>query len=409
MNKVPQAVRPHIVILGRCNVGKSTLINALCEQSVALVSAQPGTTTDPVAKSMELLPYGPVVLVDTAGLDDDTPLGKERVKLSERALRKADLALLVVETHALHPLEQDILARLRKRRIHSLVVINCHGEPSGEAGEHSESHAIEVNALTGQGVRELRERIAAVLQSTYEELPLVRDLLTGKGPVVLVTPIDKAAPKGRLILPQVQVLRDILDGGGVAVVCRETELAAALSKLNSPPELVVTDSQVFPEVARLLPKDASLTSFSILMARNKGDLPALVQGAEAIAELRPLDRVLIVEGCTHHSQEDDIGRVKIPRLLEGRAGGELRFTWAKGPNFTADIHDYRLIVHCGACMLNRREMLARLEQAAQVGVPVVNYGVLLAHFSGILERSLAPVLPSLSDTVFPPAAITYNR
>ncbi|MBT9177233.1 MAG: tRNA modification GTPase MnmE [Firmicutes bacterium] len=408
MNKTPQAVRPHIVILGRCNVGKSTLINALCEQSVALVSSQPGTTTDPVSKSIEILPYGPVVLVDTAGLDDDTPLGRERVKLTERALRKADLSLLVVETHALHPLEQEILTRLAKRHVHCLVVVNCHDEPSQAAAEVSGSPVVEVNALTGQGVRALREHIAAMLNSTYEELPLVRDLLTGKGVSVLVTPIDKAAPRGRLILPQVQILRDILDGGGIALVCRETELATALTQLSAPPELVITDSQVFQAVSNVLPSDVPLTSFSILMARYKGDLQALVRGVGALADLRPLDRVLIVEGCTHHSQEDDISRVKIPRLLEGRVGGELRFTWAMGPNFTADIRDYRLIVHCGACMLNRREMVSRLEQAAQAGVPIVNYGVLLAHFSGVLERSLAPALLSLSDTVFPPAAIAYN-
>ncbi len=392
MNKAPQAVRPHVVILGRCNVGKSTLINALCEQNVALVSAQPGTTTDPVSKSMELLPYGPVVLVDTAGLDDDTPLGKERVKLTERALRKADLALLVVEVHAQHPLGQELLARLTKRGVPSLVVINCHGEINGAAREDSGYPTIEVNALTGQGVRELREHIAAALKSGYEELPLVRDILTGKGPVVLVTPIDKAAPKGRLILPQVQVLRDILDGGGVAIVCRETELATVLTQLSTPPELVITDSQVFPQVACILPPNSALTSFSLLMARYKGDLQALVRGAEAIVDLRPLDPVLIVEGCTHHSQEDDIGRVKVPRLLEGRTGGKLRFTWASGPNFTATISDYKLIVHCGACMINRREMMARLEQAQAAGVPIVNYGVLLAHFAGILERSLAPLL-----------------
>lgn len=409
MNKAPQAVRPHVVLVGRCNVGKSTLINALCEQSVALVSAQPGTTTDPVSKSMELLPYGPVVLVDTAGLDDETALGRERVKLTERALRKADLVLLVVETHALYPLEQEMLARLNKRGTHVLVVVNCHTEPSSETLIGSTAPVMAVNALSGQGVRALRERIAAALKSAVAEVPLVRDLLTGQGAVVLVTPIDKAAPQGRLILPQVQVLRDILDGGQIALVCRETELAAALARLSEPPELVITDSQVFSLVAQILPGDIPLTSFSLLMARYKGDLPVLVQGVRAIDGLQPQDRVLIVEGCTHHSQEDDIGRVKIPRLLERKAGGELRFTWAMGPNFTADIAAYRLVVHCGACMLNRREMLSRLEVAREAGVPIVNYGVLLAHFSGILQRSLAPLMSKKpSDTFFSPTSHTYN-
>ncbi|MBS3950489.1 MAG: [FeFe] hydrogenase H-cluster maturation GTPase HydF [Peptococcaceae bacterium] len=387
MNSTPRAIRPHIVILGRCNVGKSTLINALCEQSVALVSEQPGTTTDPVFKSMELLPFGPVVVVDTAGLDDQSALGQERVKLTERALRKADIALLVVDRPDPTPLEQALIARLEKGRLQTLIVIN----DRGEAPRATPEGMCVVNALTGHGVRDLKERLASLLTAFYEEQPLVRDLLTGTAPVILVTPIDKAAPKGRLILPQVQVLRDIIDGGFTALVCRETELTHGLTQLAVKPQMVITDSQVFKTVASIIPEDIPLTSFSILMARHKGDLAEFVQGIEAIPRLKPHDDVLIVEACTHHSQEDDIGRVKIPRLLENKVGGRLTFTWCSGPNFLANLSQFKLVIHCGACMFNRKEMLARLDDVRKAGIPMVNYGMLLAYMHGILERSLKPV------------------
>jgi len=388
MNSTPRAIRPHIVILGRCNVGKSTLINALCEQQVALVSEHPGTTTDPVYKSMELLPLGPVVLVDTAGLDDESLLGTERVRLTERALRKADLALMVIENTALLPVEQDLVNRLNAKKLPYLVVFNSREENIAP----SASLVVAVNARTGFGVRDLREKMATLIQSSFTEQPLVRDLLHGHAPVVLVTPIDKAAPKGRLILPQVQVLRDILDGGHTAVVCRESELSQVFTALSTPPQLVVTDSQVFGTVVAIVPPEIPLTSFSILMARHKGDLDEFLAGIAAIPKLQPGDHVLIVEACTHHSQEDDIGRVKIPRLLEQRVGGRLLFSWSAGPNFTATLDQVKLIVHCGACMFNKKEMSARLEDAREAGVPMVNYGMLLAYFNGILERSLAPVL-----------------
>lgn len=388
MNNAPRAIRPHIVILGRCNVGKSTLLNALCEQSAALVSEQPGTTTDPVYKSMELLPYGPVVLVDTAGLDDASVLGQERIRLTERSLRKADMALLVVLDKNLLPIEQEAVERLKKSRTPHVVVVNAHAE---ELPEVPEAMAV-VNAKSGVGVRALRERVATRLTSELPDDPLVRDLLSGPSPVVLVTPIDKAAPKGRLILPQVQVLRDIIDGGFTALVCRETELSNALLQLAVRPQMVITDSQVFGAVAKIVPGDVPLTSFSILMARYKGNLGEFIEGLETVEALKPGDNILIAEACTHHSQEDDIGRVKIPRLLESRVGGKLNFTWASGPNFTADVGKYRLVIHCGACMFNRKEMLARLDDARLANVPIVNYGMLLAHLFGILDRSLRPVI-----------------
>ncbi|MDP3488103.1 MAG: [FeFe] hydrogenase H-cluster maturation GTPase HydF, partial [Bacillota bacterium] len=364
MNTTPRAVRSHIVILGRCNVGKSTLINALCEQSVALVSAQPGTTTDPVFKSMELLPFGPVVLVDTAGLDDEGVLGQERVKLTERALRKADLVLLVIDGPELTTMEQELRTRLEKRKLQSILVINDRGKTLQAAPDGMSV----VNALTGQGVRALKERAASLLTPIFDEQPLVRDLLSGTAPVILVTPIDMAAPKGRLILPQVQVLRDIIDGGFTALVCRETELAEALAQLAVKPQMVITDSQVFKIVAGVLTEDVPLTSFSILMARYKGDLGEFIHGIAAIPHLRTEDHVLIVEGCTHHSQEDDIGRVKIPRLLEGRVGGRLNFTWCSGPNFITDLSKFKMVVNCGACMFNRKVMLARIADVRNANV-----------------------------------------
>jgi len=385
MNKAPRSVRPHIVLLGRCNVGKSTLINALCGQEVALVSPVLGTTTDPVYKSMELLPFGPVVLVDTAGQDDASFLGVERQRLTSRALRKAELALLVVNELPLLPSEEELLADLALRKIPSLVVINTHDQslPSIHAG------AIPVNALIGEGIPALKDALAEKLSQVVMEPPLLYDILRGDGVVLLVVPIDKAAPKGRLILPQVQVLRDILDGGHRAIVCRETELGLTLRSLSEPPQLVVTDSQVFGLVAKTLPPDMPLTSFSIIMARHKGNLPQLAGATEALAKLKPQDKVLIAEACTHHSQEDDIGRVKIPALLRERVGGDLCITWQNGQTFPEEL-DYKLIIHCGACMITRQEMHGRLALAAELGIPIINYGVLLAYYNGILERSLRP-------------------
>lgn len=384
MNDTPRGVRPHIVLLGKCNVGKSTLINALCGQDIALVSSQAGTTTDPVYKSMELLPFGPVVFVDTAGFDDLSPLGRERVKLTERVLRKADLVLLVVDSPELLEIEQETLATLTRQNCPTLLVVNTFEETLPAVPEG----LCAVNARTGLGIRPLREQMAQLLKNAYDERPLVQDLLINDAPVILVTPIDNAAPKGRLILPQVQMIRDILDAGCTTLVCREFELETALQQLTQKPQMVITDSQVFKLVAAIVPDDIPLTSFSILMARYKGDLPQLLEGVKALDELQPGDKVLVAEACTHHSQEDDIGRVKIPHLLQARIGGKLHFTWSAGQDFPQDITSYKVVIHCGACMLNRKEMLTRLRDAEVAGVAIVNYGLLLAHLNGILERSV---------------------
>lgn len=387
MNTAPRSVRPHIVILGKCNAGKSTLINALCNQNVAIVSEQRGTTTDPVYKSMELLPYGPVVMVDTAGLDDLSELGRERIKRTWRAIRRADLVIVLLTAEEPDDVERETLEKLKQRRVAVITVRNVQENCLPNNSRH-----LCVNALTGTGVHELREHIAKLLTRQAAERPLVRDLLDPvEGPVILVTPIDKAAPKGRLILPQVQTLRDVIDGGITAVVCRETELAQTFKELSRPPQLVITDSQVFGFVAEVVPRSVPLTSFSILMARYKGDIDLLYNGAQAIKKLKPGDRVLIAEACTHHRQEDDIGTVKIPRLLQNYVGGELQFEWVSGQSFKEDLTPYKLIVHCGGCMINRQEMLSRLKDVMAAGVPIVNYGVLLAFMNGILERSMEPI------------------
>ncbi len=390
MNRTPQGVRPHILILGKVNVGKSTLINALTNQTIALVSEEPGTTTDPVRKSMELLPYGPVVMIDTAGLDDPSALGRARGELTQKAINKADLAVLVTETSTLDAQECALLDALQSRGLPAVVVQNVrNGRP------YAESSFIQVNALSGENVEALKETLVERLRSDYSEPPLVSDRLQDHRPVLLVTPIDSAAPKGRLILPQVQTLRDIIDAGIPGVVCRETELLDTLAHLKKAPQLVITDSQVFDYVADVLPASVPLTSFSILMARYKGDLAILVEGARAVERLQPGDRVLIAEACTHHRQADDIGTVKIPRWLTARVGGPLEIDFTAGTSFPDDdtIASYDLVVHCGACMTNRRDMLSRIADARAASVPIVNYGVLLAYLNGILARALAPLGP----------------
>ncbi len=386
MNKTPHALRPHIIILGKVNVGKSTLINALTNQTIALVSKEPGTTTDPVQKGMELLPYGPVVMIDTAGLDDPSVLGQARGEVTERALRRADLAILLITNSALDPIEAKMHSELRNRDIPTVIVQNV---KNGDGVPNAPY--LQVDALKGTHIDRLKDQLAERLDTDSLEPPLVADLLMDQRPVILVTPIDSGAPKGRLILPQVQTLRDIIDAGKTAVICRETELEQTLKSLVHAPQLVITDSQVFEQVAQTLPETIPLTSFSILMARYKGEIETLRRGAAAVEHLQPGDHVLIAEACTHHRQKDDIGTVKIPRWLEARVGGPLNFSWTSGRHFPDDVGNYDLIVHCGACMTNRRDMLSRIEEAERGGVSIVNYGVLIAHLNGILERSLSPL------------------
>ncbi len=390
MNRAPRAVRPHIGILGRVNVGKSTLMNALTGQAAALVSEEPGTTTDPVFRSMEMLPFGPVVIVDTGGLEDPTELGRARSAATGRVLRRLDLGLVVVEEEELHPVEEEIIGRLEEMEVPWILVHNYRGD-----NPNPEDDRVAVDALRGEGVEYLKEKVAHYLDVSFIEPPLVGDLLSGDAPVLLVAPIDGAAPKGRLILPQVQTMRDILDAGYAATICRETELEETLGSMGQLPQLVITDSQVFGLVAGIIPESVPLTSFSILMARYKGDLGELVSGIEAVRNLEEGDKVLIVEGCTHHRQDDDIGTVKIPRILRQMVGGELEFTWRAGQADPGELHGFDLIIHCGGCMLGRRDMVSRVGIAREAGVPMVNYGVFLAHASGILDRSLEPLLSAI--------------
>lgn len=394
MNTTPQGERIRIVLAGRCNAGKSSLINALAGQPVAIVSEERGTTTDPVRKAMELLPVGPVLLCDTAGLDDASALGAARLEKTRAELRQADLVLAVVDGRGVGEEEEALLAECQALGVPAITVRNkCDLPSSSPAGEvvQASPSVLQVSALTGAGIPELKAAMVAALGESAQERRLVGDLVAPGSTVVLVVPIDKAAPKGRLILPQQQAIRDLLEAGAIPVVARDSELAQALASLKSPPALVVTDSQAFAKVAATVPREIPLTSFSILFARYKGDLAALVDGARAIAALKDGDRVLVAEGCTHHRQDDDIGTVKIPRLLQARTGRRLAFSHCSGVGYPPDLSDFALVVHCGACMLNRREMLSRIGEARAAGVPIVNYGVLLAALNGILDRALEPI------------------
>ena len=397
LNTTPQGERVHIALFGRRNVGKSSLINALTGQEVSIVSDVKGTTTDPVHKAMELLPLGPIMIIDTPGLDDVGALGALRVKRTRDVLNQTDVALLVTEAEfGLGACELEILALIRAKGIPLLVVFNkADLAPPSEAALKQASDVAQapvhgVSSVTGEGVEELKLALAKVVPEEADKFQVVGDLLRPSDWVVLVTPIDKAAPKGRLILPQQQVIRDILEADAIAVVTKEFELRESLANLAKKPRLVITDSQVFAKVSADTPRDVPLTSFSILFARYKGDLPTLVRGAKAVETLKDGDRVLVAEGCTHHRQSDDIGTVKIPRWLRQHTGKPLVFEHTSGMKYPKDLSQYALIIHCGACMLNRREMHYRIQQAKAAGVPIVNYGVLIAAMQGILARCLEP-------------------
>lgn len=393
INDTPRASRPHIAIFGRRNAGKSSLINAITGQEIALVSEQAGTTTDPVYKSMEILPLGPCVLIDTAGIDDEGTLGQLRVKKTREVLGKSDLAILIIDpVLGISNFEKDLLQTFDQQGVSVLGILNKIDLFTGKIKELEKELGLNlhpVSTLTGEGIEELKGLIARHTPSNYANESIVGDLLSPGDICILVTPIDSAAPKGRLILPQVQTIRDILDHNGQALVVRETELPAALASLKQPPRLVITDSQAFKEVSALIDSSIPLTSFSILFARYKADLKSMIEGIKAVENLKPGDKVLIAEACTHHRQEDDIGTIKIPRLLEKQAGGELDINWYSGSSYPEDLESYKLIVHCGACMLNRKQMLSRVRKTQEKNVPIVNYGVLLAYMSGILERTTA--------------------
>lgn len=397
MNQTPSSERIHIGIFGKRNAGKSSLINAITKQETAIVSEVRGTTTDPVYKAMELQPLGPVVLIDTPGLDDEGELGRLRVQKALSALRKTDAVIFVADKReGLTEEDRAFLQEIQKRRLPCLIVYNkndiCEKEESLSEASRDQETALSVSARTGEGIEELKKRLIELLSAGREEKRLVGDILNKGDLVVLVVPIDKAAPKGRLILPQQQAIRDILESGAAAVVTRDTELRETLSSLGKKPALVITDSQVFGKAAAETPEDVLLTSFSILFARYKGNLWQAAEGAQALELLEDGDKILISEGCTHHRQCEDIGTVKLPRWIREYTGKEPEFCFTSGTDFPEDLSGFRMVVHCGGCMLNEKEMQYRFRKAAEQGTAITNYGILIAHMKGILKRSLEPFL-----------------
>jgi [FeFe] hydrogenase H-cluster maturation GTPase HydF len=399
MQDTPKSNRLHIAIFGKRNAGKSSIINALTNQEIALVSDVAGTTTDPVYKAMEILPIGPVVMIDTAGIDDEGTLGKMRVQKTYEVLNKTELAILVITAkEGITDFDREIIDRIQQKKIPIIGVINkMDREPVEEdrIAEWKNSYHIpfiKVSAAKREGIETLKQAIIENANIEQYEKVIVGDLIEPHDWIVLVTPIDKAAPKGRIILPQQQTIRDILDHGAMAIVTRETELKQTLHQLGTKPKMVITDSQVFAKVNKDVPREVLLTSFSILFARYKGDLEALVLGAKKIKQLKPGDHILICEGCSHHKQEGDIGRDKIPKWMEEIVGGKLYFEWTAGGSYPEPykMKQFDLIMHCGGCMLNPKEMEFRIQQAVENGIPIINYGVFIAFATGILDRVLEP-------------------
>lgn len=389
LNAQPSGERVHIGFFGLRNAGKSSVVNRVTGQTLSIVSDVKGTTTDPVQKTMELLPIGPVVIIDTPGIDDEGTLGEERVRRALRVLEKTDIAVLVTDsTRGLQPAEQELLELFRKREIPFIIAHNKTDLTSAPAAVPE--NEIYVSAAADSNIRELKELIARAVKPTEPKKRLVADLLAPNDTVVLVVPIDSAAPKGRLILPQQQTIRDILEAGAISLVTRETELTRTLESLREPPQLVITDSQAFGIVDKLVPKNVQLTSFSILFARYKGNLRQAILGAAQLNSLQDGDTVLISEGCTHHRQCGDIGTEKLPNWIRRFTGKDVQFSFTAGNEFPEDVSKYALVVHCGGCMLNEREMQYRLRHSAERNVPMTNYGIAIAHMHGILDRALAP-------------------
>ena len=397
LNDTPRSERVHIALFGMRNAGKSSIINALTNQEIAIVSEMKGTTTDPVYKAMEILPIGPCVIIDTAGLDDVGELGELRKKKTLEVLNKTNIALVVIDTSiGLTDYDKSIIDQVKSKKIPVIAVLNksdialVNEELISKIKQQLDIPSVSVSAVTKQGVKKLKDKIISMIPDEEEKFKIIGDLISPGDFVVLVTPIDKAAPKGRLILPQQQTIRDILESDAIAIVTKEHELRETLENLGKKPRLVITDSQVFLKVAADTPKDIPMTSFSILFARYKGDLVELIRGVKAVEKLKDGDKVLVSEGCTHHRQSDDIGRVKIPRWLRQITGKQIDFEYSSGVTFTEDVKRYALIIHCGACMLNRAAMLNRIESAKEFSVPIVNYGILIAYVQGILDRALEP-------------------
>lgn len=402
LNETPSSNRLHIGFFGRTNAGKSSLVNAITGQQMAIVSDVKGTTTDPVQKAMELLPIGPVVIIDTPGLDDTGNLGEQRIKKTFEILRKTDFVVLVVDGKnavsqkhiAMSEYEQRILQETKERKLPYIVAVTKEDTLTEEEktllekSEIMDENSILLSNDNEEKIKTLKELMGKIGKGEGEERPLIRDLLEPEDVVVLVTPIDEAAPKGRMILPQQQTIRDILDADAICMVCKEHQLTKTLASLEKSPKLVVTDSQAFKLVDKLTPKDIALTSFSILFARKKGNLELQVAGAEAISQLEDGDRILISEGCTHHRQCGDIGTQKLPKLIRKFTGKDVCFEFTSGNQFKEELSKYRLIIHCGACMLNEQEMKYRLKYAQKCGIPMTNYGVAIAYMNGILYRSL---------------------
>lgn len=393
MNETPRANRPHIALFGRTNTGKSSVINALINQDLALVSDVKGTTTDPVYKSMEILPLGPVVLIDTAGLDDTSELGVLRIAKSMEVLNKTDIVVLIADASVgLTSIELDFIATIKARSLPLLILFN-----KADLVDHvpfcDEPH-LAISAKTHFNIDTALVMLGKMKPHYEDKFKLIGDLVQPRDIVILVTPIDKAAPKGRLILPQQQVIRDLLESDCITLIVKENELKEAIEALNKKPKLVITDSQVFLKAAADTPKDINLTSFSILFARYKGELEAYIGGVRALDRLNDGDKILIAEGCTHHKSCDDIGTVKLPRWIRQYSGKRLEFVSTSGNTFPPDIHDYALVLMCGSCMLNRQEVASRLAKVQHDQIPILNYGMAIAHVQGILRRSLQ-MFPSI--------------
>ena len=395
LNKTPNANRLHIAIFGKRNMGKSTLINAITNQNIAIVSDYAGTTTDPVYKAMEILPIGPVVLIDTAGFDDEGTLGELRIEKTLEVIKKTDIALLVVDSKGFSYFDVNIINKLKETNTPFIVVLNKSDLNDSnciflEELKSEDYIFTQVSAKEKIRIEELKNLIIKHSPKSFEQPSILGELINPGDHVVLVTPIDTGMPKGRLILPQVQMIRDILDNDAIVHQCKEKELRYLLDSLKIKPKLVITDSQVFSSVSADTPEDIALTSFSILFAKYKGDLFKLVEGAKALKNLKAGDKVLIAEACTHHAQPDDIGTVKIPRWIKSHINSDIIFEFTSGRDYPDNLHEYKLVIHCGACTLNRKEMLNRIESSLEKGTPIINYGLCIAYLHGIFERALKP-------------------